>query len=214
MNVVAINGSPRGHKSNTAVMITALTSAFDETDVTNLLLGDMKINYCTGCYSCWTKTPGKCIQNDDMASILEKLRQADILILGSPLYFNTISGTLKVFIDRLTALGGNPHEAHTTSDRKIKILMVSNCGYLIKKQFDAVSVWIHHFTAMLGGELLGEFYTTNGKMLQSSDTADINAAARYIQYLQQCSKNIQEQGTLTEELKQQSGKSIQEFQSD
>ena len=122
MNVVAVNGSPRGYESNTSVMLDSLTSAFSKEDVTKLILGNMRINYCTGCYSCWTKTPGICVQDDDMKSAIEAVSKANILILGSPLYFNNISGTLKVFIDRLTALGGDPHAERNTKAEKTKII--------------------------------------------------------------------------------------------
>jgi len=111
MNVVCVNGSPKGKNSNTAIMLESIAEPFVKEACITLTLGDMNISPCTGCYSCWTKTPGICIIEDDMKGALEIVRTADILIFGSPLYFNNISGTLKNFIDRLTALGGDPHQA-------------------------------------------------------------------------------------------------------
>jgi putative NADPH-quinone reductase len=62
-------------------------------------LNDLKLNYCQACYAC-TKT-GKCFQNDGMNELAEKAAHCDVLVLATPVYFYTMSGQLKVFIDRL-----------------------------------------------------------------------------------------------------------------
>jgi multimeric flavodoxin WrbA len=211
MNVVSINGSPKGESSNTSVMLDSLTSAFDERDVVRLVLGNMRINYCRGCYSCWTKTPGVCVQDDDMGSAIKTVRKADLLILGSPLYFNNISGTLKTFIDRLTALGGNPHQPKGADAGKVRIIMASNCGFPVRQQFDVVSLWMKHFAHLLNGELVGEFYATNGKVLRSANGEEAAAVERYKEYLRTCGRCIKENGKLSKELEVQLGKSILEF---
>ncbi len=211
MNVVCINGSPKGKNSNTAVMLESLTEPFLGENCITLTLSELKIKNCTGCYSCWTKTPGICVIQDDMKNTLEIVRTADILIFGSPLYFNNISGTLKNFIDRLTALGGNPHQAQNENPQKVKIIMMSNCGFPIRKQFDVVSLWIKHFTNMLNGELIGEFYTTNGKILTSDGFDDHAKADKYKNYLRLCGKSIYENGQLTKELLEKIAVNVNEY---
>ncbi len=62
-------------------------------------LNEMKLGYCQGCYAC-AKT-GKCFQNDGMNELAEKVRAADVLVFATPVYFYTMSGQMKVFIDRL-----------------------------------------------------------------------------------------------------------------
>jgi len=105
MKIVSINGSPKGKTSNTNVMIEALLKGFQSSDseIHEILLSEKDIRYCKGCYSCWTKTPGRCIIDDDMKGLIEIMQGTDVFIIGTPLYFNNVSGTLKVFIDRLTA---------------------------------------------------------------------------------------------------------------
>ncbi|HUT44436.1 MAG TPA: flavodoxin family protein [Desulfobacterales bacterium] len=112
MKIVSFNGSPKGKNSNTNVMIEALLRGLksDNTKIENIYLADKKINYCRGCHSCWFKTPGKCVINDDMKAILAMMQHTNLFKFGTPLYFNNISGTLKVFFDRLIAAGGNPHK--------------------------------------------------------------------------------------------------------
>ncbi|MFX1257741.1 MAG: flavodoxin family protein [Promethearchaeota archaeon] len=63
-------------------------------------LYDYKINHCVGCWSC-AKT-GKCFQDDDFEMIFEKFKEADYVIIGTPVYWGNVSGIMKVFFDRHT----------------------------------------------------------------------------------------------------------------
>jgi multimeric flavodoxin WrbA len=60
---------------------------------------DKKINYCTGCCTCFNEGKG-CIQKDDMMNILEKMVAADVIVMATPVYFYTMNGQMKTFIDR------------------------------------------------------------------------------------------------------------------
>ncbi len=62
-------------------------------------LPEKKINYCTGCCAC-VSNQGQCVQNDDINEILKKVINADILVLATPVYFHSIDGQMKTFIDR------------------------------------------------------------------------------------------------------------------
>ena len=62
-------------------------------------LCDHNINYCVACYSC--RETGKCVIGDGMNEIAEKLIEADVIVFATPVYFYSMSGQLKVFIDRL-----------------------------------------------------------------------------------------------------------------
>jgi multimeric flavodoxin WrbA len=64
-----------------------------------IFLRDKKINYCTGCGTC-QENGGKCVQKDDMAKILEKMVAADVIVMATPVYFYTMNGQMKTFIDR------------------------------------------------------------------------------------------------------------------
>ena len=63
-----------------------------------IFLGDKKIGYCTGCGSCYTSH--KCVQQDDMAEVLEKMIAADVIVMATPVYFYTMNGQMKTLIDR------------------------------------------------------------------------------------------------------------------
>jgi FMN-dependent NADH-azoreductase len=205
MKIVSINGSPKGKTGNTNVMIEALLSGFRSSDseIHEILLSEKDIGYCRGCYSCWTKTPGRCVIDDDMKSIIETMQGTDIYILGTPLYFNNVSGTLKVFVDRLTAAGGNPHESADNPDmsKTPKFILVSNCGFPYRSQFTVVSSWIKTFVSMMRGDLIGEFYTTNGKVLTQATEEQANSRSRYLAYLQDCGRQYLETMELDDEKK-------------
>ena len=67
-------------------------------DVEFVNLKGKNINSCLGCMTC-QKTL-KCVQNDDMKELVEKVRNADVLIFATPIYFYEMSGQLKTFLDR------------------------------------------------------------------------------------------------------------------
>jgi multimeric flavodoxin WrbA len=192
MRVVAINGSPKGSASNTEVMLRSLLDGFASNgdSIATIILADKNIRYCSGCYSCWSKTPGVCIHNDDMKGVLEQLEGANVLIIGSPIYLNNISGTLKVFFDRLTVAGGNPKDKTGNKNKTASpsYVMVSNCGYAARNQFDIVSLWINRVAAMAKGTVIGEFYTTTGKVLTSPTEEQSIARTKYLEYLTSCGR--------------------------
>ena len=97
--VIAIDGSPL-IESNTRLAINAaaaeLLAAGIETEV--IKVGDKLIKGCQGCGACWTK--GECAISDCLNEIAMKMRAADGIIIGSPVYYAAINGTLKSFLDR------------------------------------------------------------------------------------------------------------------
>lgn len=70
-------------------------------DVEKIFISQRKINYCTGCGVC--NSTHKCVQNDDMAKILNKMIATDIIVLATPVYFYSMVGQLKTLIDRTVA---------------------------------------------------------------------------------------------------------------
>jgi multimeric flavodoxin WrbA len=64
----------------------------------------MDLRYCTGCWTCWWETPGRCVHKDDGPHIFKSVINADLLILASPLIAGFTSSTLKRICDRLIVL--------------------------------------------------------------------------------------------------------------
>lgn len=100
--VLIISGSPRkGGNSDTLCDQFAKGAEESGNEVEKVMLKERKIAYCTGCGACYSKHV--CSQKDDMAEILEKMIEADVIVLASPVYFYSINGQLKTFIDRCCA---------------------------------------------------------------------------------------------------------------
>jgi len=103
MKVMAICGSPR--KGNTEWMLQrVLESAAAEGAETELvLLRNLDIRMCKGCMTCEvgdSGKPGTCAIKDEMEPILKRMREADVFVFGTPVYFYMLSGLLKNFMDR------------------------------------------------------------------------------------------------------------------
>ena len=104
MKLLILNGSPRP-KGNTKQMIEAfcegLESAGHEYDVFDVCR--MNIHGCLACEYSQTTGQGQCAQKDDMQKIYEKLQEAEMLVIASPIYYHGLSGQLKCTIDRFYA---------------------------------------------------------------------------------------------------------------
>ena len=99
--IVVLMGSPR-KGGNTDLLASAFAEgASAKHEVKVIRVADYKINPCIGCNACFAKEDHSCFQKDDMAKIYEKLKQADTLVIASPVYFYGLSAQLKALVDRL-----------------------------------------------------------------------------------------------------------------
>ena len=101
MKVLAFNGSPR-KKGNTYQAIQTVFEVLKKEGIkTELIqLGGMDIKGCRACYKCFDKKNNKCIQDDAFNMFMEKMIEADAIIIGSPTYFANVSTEVKALIDR------------------------------------------------------------------------------------------------------------------
>jgi multimeric flavodoxin WrbA len=105
MKVMALNGSPR-KKWNTATLLEkALEGASVQGAETDLVhLYDLNYKGCISCFACKAKggkSYGRCAVKDDLMPVFKKIEEADAVILGSPIYFGTVSGEMRSFLERL-----------------------------------------------------------------------------------------------------------------
>lgn len=157
MKILAINGSPKGNRSNTW----RLTSAFLEgitiqeenggaqaPEIETLNIGSLNLKPCLGCFSCWSKTPGECCIHDDMQGVIDKILWADVVVWSFPLYYFGLPGQLKALIDRQlpmslpfmcteTESGGHPSRYDMSGKRTV---VISTCGfYTAQGNYDCVT---------------------------------------------------------------------------
>jgi multimeric flavodoxin WrbA len=103
MRIMIVNGSARANGYTNDILAffcRGVQSAGGTIDVVNLRSSN--IFFCQGCYTCWHPDhAGKCKQTDDMADIIQRYQEADVLVLATPVYFYSFSARLKVFLERL-----------------------------------------------------------------------------------------------------------------
>lgn len=99
VKVLSITGSPRPH-GHTAALLAALLEGAKEAgaELEHIDACKIDISGCSGCNAC--AQTGECILCDEMQSVFQRMGQADIILLTSPLYFMGISGQLKLLVDR------------------------------------------------------------------------------------------------------------------
>lgn len=105
MKVIGINGSPRKNKNTATILNRALEGAASCGAETELIhLYDKNYKGCVSCFACKLKggkSYGQCALKDDLTTVLEKVSKADAIILGSPIYFHSITGAMRSFLERL-----------------------------------------------------------------------------------------------------------------
>lgn len=104
-NIVILNGSPRKH-GNTATLCDAFVEGAEAAGnhVTRFDLQTMNIHGCLGCMKGGKDPQSPCVQKDDMALIYPAYKEADIVVLASPMYYWGFSSQLKAAFDRLFAV--------------------------------------------------------------------------------------------------------------
>ncbi len=181
--VLMIDGGPRNSKfSKSSLLARAFAQGITEAggEVEWVRLRKLKVQNCTGCYECWTKSPGECRINrvgnpaDPMAELRAKFREADLIGWITPLYTFSMHPLLKAFMDRLLPelqpymeqindLTGHPHRKKAPK----AMVVFSAAGFPdIKGNFDGLA-WTFRNMALHGesGVMLGEFYLGAAELL-------------------------------------------------
>lgn len=106
MKVVAFNGSPR-KEGNTyqAIKIVAEQLEKENIEVEIIHVGNKILQGCTACNACFKTRDERCIIDDEVNSWIQKMKEAQGIIFGSPVHFSDISATMKAFLDRAIYVG-------------------------------------------------------------------------------------------------------------
>ncbi len=117
MKILGISGSSRNKNTN-YMLRTVLEATGQKYEL--FLLKDMNIEYCNACGGCYKSH--KCIIEDDMQKLYKELLDADIIVLGSPTYFDNVTSLMKIFIDRCLPL----YLSEELKDKKVGLVSVGN----------------------------------------------------------------------------------------
>lgn len=208
MKVAAINSSPMMGKGNTARILDpfleGMRGAGAEVDL--LYTKKLDINPCHGEFNCWAKTPGVCYQDDDMQTVLPKLREADIWVLATPVFVDGISGPMKNLLDRVIPLIQpfvelrDDHCRHPLREgtKRGKLVLVSNCGFWELDNFDPLLVHLKAMCKNADREFAGALLRPHGPALKGMlemglPVTDVIEAAR------EAGRQLVEEGTMSPE---------------
>ena len=163
MNILVINGSPKGEKSNTFKLTAAFLDGMQkagEHQVETITVSQKSIEPCRGCFCCWEKTPGKCVLADNMSGILEKYLNAELVVWSFPLYYFGVPSKTKALIDRMLPFNMPDivqHEDGTAGHlqrydlQHQKHVLISTCGFFtVQNNFEAL---LEQFTLIFGKRL-------------------------------------------------------------
>lgn len=174
MKILALNATYRPRKTTSRLIERALEGAASvgaETEM--VLLKDCTIQYCTNCLKCYKDLEseiGPCSLDDDMDVLLEKIRDADGVIFGSPVHNGFISGLLTVFFERMawrvmrpkgTFLGAGGMVSRLTSKTRALASIVTAGGIppKLRKYCDDGTPWLKgNAPLMLHGQWIGDMY--------------------------------------------------------
>lgn len=162
--VVAVSGSVRMEKGNTAKILAPFLEGMEEAGASIELFCAKRLNVqlCAGEFYCWNKKPGQCYIDDSMQSLYPKLRDADILVLATPVYV-PLPGEMQNLINRLVPLidpilkrQNGRTRARFHADVKIsKIVLVSCCGWWEMGNFGTVLRIVKEFAKDANVEFAG-----------------------------------------------------------
>jgi len=150
MKVVAFNGSPR-RNGNTKILIDSVFSVLEKEGIETemIQLGNKLVHGCTACAKCKEIQNGRChIKNDHLNFCIEKMIEADGIIIGSPVYFADVTTEVKALID-------------------VAGYVVRANGHLLKRKVGAGIVAVRRGGALPTFNTMNNFFLINQNWAQS-----------------------------------------------
>ena len=172
--VLAFNSSPHGSDGATAFILGPFLDGMRAAgaEVELLYPHKMDVRSCLGCLNCWTKTPGRCIQSDDMTrELLPSIHASDLIVYATPLYYNTMNAAMGIFRERMLPLS-LPFVEKRDGKRFFQLrhkmpstVWLSVCALPEMSEFDALSNFLHatHHPDM---PIVAEIYRTSSEALR------------------------------------------------
>lgn len=207
MKIFAVNGSPHKHKGNTERILKPFIEGAKDAgaDIDLIYLQDKEIKPCIGCNKCWLKTPGKCFQKDDMAQLLDIIRETEVIVIASPIYVGGVTGQTKTFLDRLTPISLpfieiiDGYSAHSKREgSKFKgIVFISNNGFHELYHFDDLVAHCKSLAKMMQAEFLGALLRPHGVVLEMAEKLMPDKVAPIYEAARQAGKQLVEQGRIS-----------------
>ncbi|PIU41737.1 MAG: hypothetical protein COS99_04030 [Candidatus Omnitrophica bacterium CG07_land_8_20_14_0_80_42_15] len=160
--VLAILGSPR-RWGNAELLLEEFLKEFKKKRFTvkKIIVSELNIKPCTNCGRC-AKT-GRCVIRDDMDKVYEELKDANCLVIASPIYFTSLPGQLKILIDRCQVFWARffvLKKPVKFKDKRYGVFL-SVCGYRLPRMFNCAIVMVKILFKVLNFEFYGKVVVPN-----------------------------------------------------
>lgn len=160
MRFLAINGSPRIGGNTDILLSQILKSAKSKgAKINKIQLSKLKINFCKECDTASVKS--LCNTKDDMHTIFKKIKEADVLILGSPIFFGSLTAQMKAMIDRFQCfwIAKRILKKNLFKDDKKRIGIFISCAAANRKDFfNNAKLIVKNFFATINVEYADEIF--------------------------------------------------------
>jgi len=157
--ILIVMGSPR-REGNSATLAKQVAAGAEVTgaEVESFYLHDMNIQTCTACDACREETDSDCVIDDDMEALYPKIRQADAMVIASPIYWFTVSAQTKLFMDRWYAFGGPQEEYAAFAGKRIGLVLTyADLDPFVSGAVNALRTFQDAFD-YVGAEIVGMVY--------------------------------------------------------
>lgn len=207
MKLLILNGSPNREEGNTHKFLQPFVAEAQKlgAEVETVLVADLNIEHCRGCFSCW-KSRGDCIIEDDMRWLLPKMAAAEVLVIGAPLYVYHLPAALKAIVDRTIPLASPMQEVVDGESRHLAghaggvgaMLLVSVCGFWEKENFDHLSEWTEILCRVSNARFAGKLLRPHAYVF-SHMPALAPGKMKVVKALKHAARELIEQGQLSAE---------------
>jgi len=174
MKVLALNATYRPGKTTTRLAQSALEGAASVgADTEMVMLRDKDIQFCKNCLTCYKDLESEiapCTIEDDIGEILEKIRDADGILMASPVHCGFVTGLMMAFIERITfrlcrptgeymGLKGCPEPRLTGKARAVAtIVSAGGMPMEMRAYCDLATPWMKEAAVFFNGECIGDIY--------------------------------------------------------
>ena len=178
MKIMAINGSPRKNWNTDTLLKNVLAGAASAgADTEMVYLYDLKFRGCISCMTCKLKKeprPNRCVLRDELTPVLERVHEADAVVLGSPIYFSEVTGELRSFIERFLFqyLNYDDYSKPLSPAKKAAMVYTMNCPETWFPQVGYNELFKRY------GDIL-KLYFGNCETLYSTETLQVKDYNRY-----------------------------------
>lgn len=146
MNILVLNGSPKGENSVTMILTQAFLAGLTQIEKPNVEIVDLSkknIQPCLGCEQCWINNPNRCVIRDDMHKLLYLLDTSDVVVWSFPLHHYGVPSKMKAFLDRTLPIckPSSYNKGKFTSNflDNQKHVLISSSGYIWSDSYIAVN---------------------------------------------------------------------------